>query len=99
MMFLLRSAFWLTVAFLVIRPGVDVRETAGEVANEAMARGSQFVAEQINAIECDSLQCLGGKAVIAAALPPIPPSGTLMHDVAPQDDPVPFPRPRPDRAG
>ncbi|RZA25847.1 MAG: hypothetical protein EOP02_11810 [Proteobacteria bacterium] len=98
MMFLLRSAFWLTVAFLVIRPGVDVRETAGSVANEAMARGSQFVAEQIQAIECDSLQCLGGKAVIAAALPPILPSGTPMH-VAPEDNPVPYPRPRPAWAG
>jgi hypothetical protein len=98
MMFLLRSAFWLTVAFVVIRPEVDVRASAGSVANEAMARGSQFVADQIRAIECDSLQCIGGKAIVAAALPPIPPSGTPMH-VAPQDNPVPYPRPRPDWAG
>jgi hypothetical protein len=98
MMFLLRSAFWLTVAFMVIRPGVDVRESAGSVASEAMTRGSQFVAEQIQSIECDSFQCFGGKAVIAAALPQIPPSGTPMH-VEPKVDPVPYPRPRPDRAG
>ena len=98
MMFLLRSAFWLTVAFVVIRPEVDVRASAGSVANEALARGSQFVANQIEAIECDSLHCLGGKAIVAAALPAIPPSGTPMH-VAPQDNPVPYPRPRPDRAG
>lgn len=98
MMFLLRSAFWLTVAFVVIRPEVDVRASAGSVANEALARGSQFVANQIEAIECDSLQCVGGKAIAAAALPTIPPSGTPMH-VAPQDNPVPYPRPRPDWAG
>lgn len=98
MMFLLRSAFWLTVAFVVIRPEVDISASAGSVANEALARGSQFVASQIEAIECDSLHCLGGKAMVAAALPPIPPSGTPMH-VAPQDNPVPYPRPRPDRAG
>jgi hypothetical protein len=98
MMFLLRSAFWLTAAFLVIRPETDVRESAGTVANEALARGSQFVAQQIEAIECDSLQCIGGKAIVAAALPPIPPSGAPMH-VSPQDDPVPYPRPRPDWAG
>lgn len=98
MMFILRSTFWLTAAFLVIRPDVDMRDAAGSMANQAMAQGSQFVAQQIEAIECDSLTCHGGKAVIAAALPPIPPSGTPMH-VAPQDDPVPFPRPRPDRAG
>ncbi|PXA90415.1 hypothetical protein DMC47_27560, partial [Nostoc sp. 3335mG] len=70
MMFLLRSAFWLSAAFLVIRPGVDVRQSAEAAATEALAHGSQFVAEQIQAIECDSLQCIGGKAVIAAALPP-----------------------------
>lgn len=98
MMFLLRSAFWLTVAFLVIRPGVDIRETAESVTSQAMARGSLFVAEQIQAIECDSLQCVGGKAVISAALPPIPPAGTPMH-VAPAESPIPYPRPRPDRAG
>lgn len=98
MMFLLRSAFWLTVAFVVIRPDVDLGASAESAANEALAHGSKFVAEQIAAVECDSLQCLGGKAVIAAALPPIPPSGTPMH-VAPQDNPVPYPRPRPDRAG
>lgn len=98
MFFLLRSAFWLTVAFLVIRPGVDMRASAESVANEAITRGSQFVAQQIQAIECDSLQCYGGKAIIAATLPPIPPSVTPMH-VAPEADPIPYPRPRPQRAG
>ena len=100
MMFLLRSAFWLTLAFVVMRPDADVRETAGSVASQAMTRGSQFVAQQIQAIECDSLHCLGGKAVIAAALPPIPPSSAPMH-VAPQvvDPAIPYPRPRPAWAG
>ena len=98
MMFLLRSAFWLTVAFVVIRPDVDLGASAEVAAGQALAHGSQFVAEQIAAVECDSLQCIGGKAVIAAALPSIPPSGAPMH-VTPQDDPVPYPRPRPDRAG
>lgn len=98
MMFLLRSAFWLTLAFVVIRPDVDLGASAESAASQALAHGSQFVAGQIEAIDCDSLHCLGGKAVIAAALPSVPPSGTPMH-VAPQDNPVPYPRPRPDRAG
>ncbi|MBN9335570.1 hypothetical protein [Devosia sp.] len=98
MMFLLRSAFWLTVAFVVIRPDADIGASAESVANQALAHGSQFVAQQIEGIECDSLQCIGGKAIVAAALPTIPPSGTPMH-VAPQDNPVPYPRPRPDWAG
>ena len=98
MMFIVRSAFWLSVAFLVIKPEADLRHSAEAMANQALATGSQFVADQIGAIECDTIQCLGGKAIVAAALPPIPPSGTPMHE-APKDDPVPHPRPRPDRAG
>lgn len=97
-MFLLRSAFWLTLAFLVIRPETDMRDTAGALSTEAMARGSQFVAAQIESIECDTLTCVGGKAVLAAALPASPPVGTPMH-VSPAVDLVPLPRPRPDRAG
>lgn len=99
MFFLLRSAFWLTVAFLVIRPGVDMRASAESVASEALTRGSQFVAQQIEAIDCDSLQCHGGKAILAATLPPIPPEAQEPMQAAPQPAPIPYPRPRPDRAG
>lgn len=98
MMFLLRSAFWLTAAFLVIRPEMDVRETASALSNQALAAGNQFVTEQIEAIECDSLTCFGGKAVVSAALKPVPPTGPPMH-VLPVSDSVPLPRPRPDRSG
>jgi hypothetical protein len=98
MMFLLRSVFWLTVAFLVIRPGVDMRDTAEAVAGQALAQGTQFVAQQVQSIECDSIQCFGGKAIVAVALPQIPPVEAAMH-VTPKADPVPYPRPRPDRAG
>lgn len=97
-MFLLRSAFWLTIAFLLIRPDADLRDTAANFSSEAMARGSQFVAAQIEAIECDSLTCAGGKAVLAAALPVSPQAGNPMH-ASPAFDLVPLPRPRPDRAG
>ena len=97
-MFLLRSAFWLTVAFLVIRPDVDMRDGAAALSNEAMARGSQFVAEQIQSIDCIDLACAGGKAVASAVFSASPPAGIPMH-VEPAPNPVPFPRPRPDRAG
>lgn len=98
MLFLLRSAFWLTVAFVVIRPGFDVREAAATASHEAMTRGSQMVAEQIGSIQCDSLQCLGGKALAQAALSPLPHAGDPMH-AQPATGSVPLPRPRPDRAG
>lgn len=98
MMFLLRSAFWLSIAFMVIRPEMDMRETATALSSQAMARGSQFVAEQIEAIDCDSLTCLGGKAVVSAALQPVPPTGPPMHSL-PVVDSVPLPRPRPEPTG
>ncbi|MHA6298157.1 hypothetical protein [Devosia sp. CAU 1758] len=99
-MFLLRSAFWLTLAFLVIRPGIgaDMSDNAATMSRDAMARGSLFVAEQIQAIECSEIQCLGGKALAAAALQATPHVGIPMH-AAPAKIQVPSPRPRPDRAG
>ncbi|MDT4879572.1 hypothetical protein FQZ97_1152570 [compost metagenome] len=63
-----------------------------------MAAGRQVVAEQVQNIECDSFQCIGGKAVIAAALQVSPPVGTPMHEM-PAPSLAPIPRPRPDWAG
>ncbi len=97
-MFLIRAAFWLTLAFLVIRPGVDVRDTATTISSEAMARGSQFIAQQIESVECDNLTCIGGKAMANAALNTNPVSVDPMHQKAVTGS-VPLPRPRPDRMG
>lgn len=97
-MFLLRSAFWLVLAFVVMKPGFDVRDTAETLSSEAMARGSQFITAQIDAIECDSINCLGGKAIASAVLQSSPLAGDPMHSL-PAKDPVPLPRPRPDRVG
>lgn len=88
-MFLVRSAFWLTAAFLVIRPGVDLDATAQALSGQALAAGQQVIAQKILSTECDSLQCAGGKAVLAAMLAPEPVTAP----------PVPMPRPRPNFAG
>ena len=104
-MFLLRSAFWLTLAFLVIKPEMDVRESASALSAQAMAQGSQFIASQIEQIECTDLTCIGGKAIAAAALKPAGPAEQLSAQAvddmqtSPAAPPVPFPRPRPARAG
>lgn len=97
-MFLLRSAFWLTLAFLVIKPEMDVRESASALSAQAMAQGSQFIASQIEQIECTDLTCIGGKAIAAAALKPSLPGGGNVQ-TSPPPPQIPFPRPRPDRAG
>ena len=92
-----RSVFWLVLAYMVIRPGVHLPD-ASALSAQAMAAGTQVVAEQVSNIECDSLQCVGGKAVIAAALQSSPSVGLPMHEM-PTNSPVPYPRPRPDWAG
>lgn len=97
MFVVVRSVFWLTVAYMVIKPGVDLPDTQALTA-QAMAAGQQVIAEQIHAIECDSFQCAGSKAVIAAALQTSPSVGTPMHEL-PTIRSAPIPRPRPDRAG
>lgn len=97
-MFLIRSAFWLTLAFLVIRPGVDMRDTATTMSSEAMTRGSQFIAQQIEAIDCTDLTCIGGKALANAALQSTVPALDPMHASSAVDT-VPLPRPRPAVAG
>ena len=98
-MFLLRSAFWLGLAFLVMKPGpVDLADTAETLSASALAAGQQLIVEQIENTECASLQCFGGKALLSAALNPAPSAGSPMQD-SPAEAPVPLPRPRPERAG
>ena len=96
MFVVVRSVFWLTAAYLVIKPGVDLPD-GNAVAAQALAAGKQVVAEQVSAIPCDSFECIGGKAVAAAVL------SSASADVPVQDfpagNPAPLPRPRPHRAG
>lgn len=89
-----RSIFWLGAAYMVIKPGVDLPD-ANLLSQQALAAGSQIVAEQVQAIPCDSLQCLGGKAVVAAVLVPSPTAAVSMHESA-ASSPIPYPMPRPD---
>ena len=95
-MFLLRSAFWLLVAYMVIKPGVDFDPQA--LAGHAIASSGQIVAERVEAIQCDSLQCFGGKAVLAATLPMAAPVRAAVQ-VSPTVKDAPYPRPRLNRAG
>lgn len=92
-----RSVFWLTAAYLVIKPTVDLPDPAA-VSAQALAAGSQVVAAQIESIQCDTLQCFGGKAVVAAALQASPSVDAPMQQSS-TSNPVPYPRPRPDWAG
>lgn len=92
-----RSIFWLGAAYMVIKPGVDLPD-ANALTQQAMTASAQIVATQVQAIPCDTLQCFGGKAIIAAALDtPSLPAVAPMHDLAAtSSSPVPYPLPRPD---
>ena len=98
-MFLLRSAFWLTIGFILVAPrDADLGEVARSLGTDAMAAGQQLIVGEILKTECSTLQCVGGKAVLTSLVAPSSPSV-----VAPASDAanlsVPIPRPRPDRMG
>lgn len=97
-MFLLRSAFWLTLAFILFAPhDVDLRQRAEAASSQAVAAGQDLIRQQILDTQCDSIECLGGKAVLAAVVNKIPSVDTPMQD--PSTPPVPFPRQKPDWMG
>ena len=97
MFVVVRSVFWLAVAYMVIRPGVDLPD-GNAVAAQAMAAGTSVVSEQIERVQCADFACAGGKVVIAAALQSSPSADLPMH-VTSANSPAPIPRPRPDWAG
>jgi hypothetical protein len=99
-MFLLRSAFWLGLAFMVMMPhGTDLGASAGALSAQAMAAGEKLIVEQIGQTSCTTLKCAGSQAMIAALIASPPSTGTPMHVSPVSIDPAPLPRPRPDRAG
>lgn len=91
-MFLLRSAFWLVVAFLVMKPNTDIGAAASALSNTAIAAGQQLISEQVRATDCANLQCQGGKAVLSAILSSSPSGASTMQD---SNAKAPVPRPRP----
>lgn len=95
MRFLLKSAFWLTAAFLVIRPGMDLSAMAETAKTQAISAGQAAIVRQIARTECDTLECAGGKALLAAAVTSALPAAAPMHQDLPAAEAAPVPRPRP----
>ncbi|HVW93800.1 MAG TPA: hypothetical protein VHB74_14495 [Devosia sp.] len=106
MMFLVRSAFWLTVAFVAFHPhDVDLGATASALSNRAVDAGRQIVAQQILEkqilpTDCALLRCAPAAAAPHAATASLQnqPAGRPMQD-SPVSGSVPFPRPRPSWLG
>jgi hypothetical protein len=105
-MFLVRSAFWLTVAFIVMRPhNVDLGATASAISGQALAAGQQMVTEQILKGDCPMAACttpaVAAAIVRSASLvrtastePNTPSIDPTMQDSS-MNQPAPFPRMRP----
>ncbi len=98
-MFLLRSAFWLTVMAIIIAPkGTDLGKTAADASAQVLAAGQQAIVAQVLAADCQTLECAGGKvALTVLAGPKLPSVDTPMQNSS--NPLVPLPRPRPDRMG
>jgi hypothetical protein len=98
-MFLLRSAFWLTVMFLIIAPkDYDLGKDVAAASQDALEAGQKAIVAQILDSDCTSLECAGGKAAFSVLAGNTFPS----IDMPMQDTsiaPVPLPRPRPGRMG
>jgi hypothetical protein len=100
-MFLVRSAFWLTVAFMTIHPqSVDVGAAATTLSNQALDAGKSIVVAQVTGAECAPLRCAASDS--SAAMPQVAaPPFQVDLDVrnSPSPGPAPYPRPRPSWMG
>lgn len=69
-MFIARSAFWLTAAFIVMAPsaGMDLGSSARSTGEQLVSQGSQAAVSQLNAAECATFECSVGRSVLVGAL-------------------------------
>lgn len=99
MRFILRSAFWLSAAYLVMAPNADMG-AAAQSAGEQLARSGHELASSIQPPSCQSIECAAGRLVTTGALELLASrSGIHPMQETPPNQAVPLPRPRPDWAG
>lgn len=93
-MFLVRSAFWLSAAFIVMAPsvGMDVGQAARSTGEQLVSQGAQAVTETLLPESCGTMECAVGRAVVGQV------ADTVRTAEAPAvaiHEPSPFPPPRP----
>lgn len=99
-MLLLRSAFWLTLAFYVLHPvGPDLGAMADSAKNTAIATARAAVAEGSKGVVCETWECAGGKVMVTATIGRTqPPVQAAPMPPRLSTDAIPFPKPRLNRA-
>ncbi len=105
-MWLLRSIFWLSLAFVVVAPR---GENPADLPQRIVSEGARAVGTSLDTMPCTDLACAAGQAAIrsiiasaeAAAppaptktLPALPTPAHLVPAAAPRDPSIPVPRPR-----
>ena len=105
-MFLVRSAFWLTVAFIAMHPrDMDIGATANAISGQAIAAGQWLAVAQILNSDCSLVHCAPATApttrgsgapmqTASATTPHLPSVDATMQDSS-TNRPAPFPRMRP----
>ncbi|MCF6303427.1 MAG: hypothetical protein L3J13_09560 [Devosiaceae bacterium] len=107
---IVKSIFWLGVAFVVIGPQIDYQGSASSISNQAINAGQQLLVEQTNVATCSTIECLGTKMAVSAGVKAIedflePASNTnnttsqTMNDFSTTALLVPKPRARISRSG
>lgn len=97
-MFLFRSAFWLILAFLVVRPTqMDFSQAAQAAAEAGLSAGRSAAIAGVEALPCDRLECVGAKLTARSFLGS---DSEKVAKIAPETMHLPpFPRPRIARSG
>jgi len=99
-MFLVRSAFWLTVAFMTIHPqNLDLGAAATALSNQAVDAGKRVAVAEVLGTDCTALRCAIPAAPAAAPLPTAAPVAAATARLTPSLSPAPYPRPRPSWLG
>ncbi len=109
-MVLIRSMFWLAAAYLVVGPNANISGSLTDFGAQAFAGTQEVITNQVNNVNCTTLQCAGAKAVISAGLNSV--SIAPVSAAANKDNPntttptdqggnisAPIPHPRLTRAG
>lgn len=96
-MFIVRSAFWLSAAFLLMAPsaGMDIGASARATGEELVSQSTGAVIGQLSALSCDSVECNLGRSLVVSALPPIPAPAAETVPASTESRTAPFPPHRP----
>lgn len=100
-MFLVRSAFWLTAAFIVMAPGVgmDVGASVRSGGEHLVSQGAQMVGDTLLPASCTAIECVVGRSIIGHVAESGETVSVLPEAIADVPDAhAAFPPPRPDWA-